>query len=137
MNILYPAFVMFALTMFVQLQLGRKRVAAIRAGRIDVAYFKAYRGREEPEDLRIYSRHLINLYEAPVLFYVIVIIAFITNQAGAAPVALAWAYVGLRIVHSYVHLGSNKVLLRFRLFLASLVVLTILWALVLIGMLLN
>jgi len=128
---------MFALTLFVQLQLGRKRVAAVRSGQIEAGYFKAYQGQEEPADLRIYSRHLINLYEAPVLFYAIVIIAFVTNQSGTAPVILAWTFTALRVAHSYVHLGSNRLLLRFRLFLASLLVLTALWALVLIGMLLS
>ncbi|MBT8084178.1 MAG: hypothetical protein HKN35_01300 [Woeseia sp.] len=137
MNVLYPVFVMFALTFFVQIQLGMKRVAAVSGGRIDPKYYRAYQGADEPEDLQIYSRHLINLYEAPVLFYVIVIIASVTGQAGTLPILLAWLYSLLRLAHSYVHLGSNKVLLRFRLFLASLLVLAALWGTVLIGMLMR
>lgn len=137
MDILYPAFVLFALTMIVQFILGMKRVAAVRDGRVNPQFFKTYQGDEEPADLHVYSRHLINLYEAPVLFYAIVIIASISNQAGLVPLVLAWLYVVLRLVHSYVHLGSNKVLLRFRLFLTSLLVLTALWAVVLIGLLLR
>lgn len=137
MNILYPAFVMFALTAFVQVRLGMKRTAAVRSGRVNPKYYRTYQGGEEPEDLQVYSRHLLNLYEAPVLFYTILIIASITGQAGTVPVLLAWAYALARLAHSYVHLGSNKVLLRFRLFLVSLLILAALWSVVFIGMLIR
>jgi len=127
MNILYPALVMFALTMVVQFRLGVLRFAAIKNGEIDPRFYKTYQGMEEPERLRVHTRHLVNLYEAPVLFYAIVIIAVATEQSGWLPQLLAWLYVALRIVHSFVHLGSNKVLLRFRLFVLSLAVLIAMW----------
>lgn len=135
MNVLYPAFALFALTMFVQVRLGLMRRAAVRDGTMDPRFFRSYRGYDEPENLRVWSRHLVNLYEAPVLFYTVVVIAYVTGQAGLLPTALAWGYVALRYAHSAVHLGSNKVLNRFRLFLASLVVLASLWISVLVGML--
>lgn len=137
MNILYPAFALFALTMFVQFRLGALRVTAIKKGEIDAGFFRSYSGSPEPDQLRIHSRHLINLYEAPVLFYAISIIAFITGNYGTIPVVLAWLYVLIRYLHSYVHLTSNRVLLRFRLFLTSLAVLITLWVAVLTGMLLR
>ncbi|MDZ7644550.1 MAG: MAPEG family protein [Woeseiaceae bacterium] len=84
-----------------------------------------------------HSRHLVNLYEAPTLFYVIVVIAFVTGQSGLLPAILAWAYVALRCAHSYVHLTSNTVRRRFRLFLASLVILVTLWFTVFVGILLT
>jgi hypothetical protein len=137
MNVLLPAFAMFALTMFVQFRLGALRFAAVRNGEIDPRFFKTYQGNAEPEKLRIHSRHLVNLYEAPVLFYAIVIMAFVTQQSGLLPVTLAWLYVALRIVHSCIHLSSNNVVLRFRGFLLSLVVLISLWSVVLAGILLR
>lgn len=137
MNILFPAFLMFALTMVVQFRLGALRFAAVRKGEIDPRFYKAYQGAEEPEKLRVHARHLVNLYEAPVLFYAIVIIAFATGQSGWLPQLLAWLYVALRIVHSFVHLGSNKVLLRFRLFATSLAILMALWISVFAGLLIN
>lgn len=136
MSIYYPAFVLFALTMFVQVRLGIMRRAAISNGEIDARFFRSYRGYDEPENLRIWSRHLVNLYEAPVLFYAIIVIAATSGQAGTVPLGLAWAYALLRLLHSYVHLGSNRVAMRFKLFLASLVILIALWLVVLLGMLL-
>lgn len=136
MAIYYPAFALFALTMFVQFRLGALRRVAVKNGEIDARFFKSYRGFEEPEQLRIWSRHLVNLYEAPVLFYVIVLIAATSGQAGSLPVALAWLYVALRFAHSYVHLSSNRIVHRFRLFVASLLALIALWVVVLLGMVL-
>jgi hypothetical protein len=48
-------------------------------------------------------------------------------------VALAWIYVALRFTHSYVHLTSNTILTRFRIFIMSMLVLMINWAVVLTG----
>ena len=134
MNILYPAFAMFALTAFCLFRLARLRFAAVRKGEIDPRFFRLYRDADEPDQLRVYSRHLANLFEAPVLFYVIVIIAFLTRQTGILPLVLAWAYVVLRYAHSYVHLTTNRVMTRFRLFALSWLVLALLWVVVFAGL---
>jgi hypothetical protein len=131
MQILYPAFAMIALTIFCMARLGMLRYAAVRSGEIDPRFFILYRGYEEPEKLAVYSRHVVNLYEAPLLFYVIILTAFVTGQMGGWVLGLAWAYVALRFIHSYVHLTSNVVLTRFRIFAVSLLILTALWAAVL------
>lgn len=133
MNILYPVFAMSGLTLFCMARLGYLRDKAIRAGEIDPRFFSLYRGFEEPEKLAVYSRHVVNHFETPVLFYVVSLVAWITGQAGTGVISLAWAYVALRFVHSYVHLSHNIVILRFRVFVVSVVVLTVLWATVLTG----
>lgn len=137
MNILYPLFAMFVLTAFCLFRLAGLRVAAVRRGEVDPRFFRLYREGSEPDLLRVHSRHLQNLFEAPVLFYAIVIIAFVTQQAGTLVLVLAWAYVAFRYAHSYVHLTSNKVLPRFRLFAASWLVLVVLWVAVFAGILLR
>ncbi|MEX2122678.1 MAG: MAPEG family protein [Woeseia sp.] len=133
MNVLYPVFAMFALTAFCLFRLASLRFAAVRRGEIDPRFFKLYRNAEEPDKLRVYSRHLSNLFEAPVLFYVIAILAFSTQQTGLLPLCLAWAYVVLRYAHSYVHLTSNHILTRFRLFALSWLVLAVLWLVIFAG----
>ena len=42
-------------------------------------------------------------------------------------VTLAWIYVALRLVHSLVHVTSNRIILRLLFFAASNVVLLTLW----------
>ncbi len=131
MQILYPSFVMMALTIFCMVRLGLLRWAAVNRGEVDPRFFSLYRGYEEPEKLAAYSRHVVNLFEAPLLFYVIIMTAFITGQSGIWLLGLAWAYVGLRFFHSYVHLTSNVVLIRFRIFVVSMLTLSVLWVIVL------
>ena len=131
MNVLYPVFAMMALTIFCMVRLGLLRWVAVRRGEIDPRYFSLFRGYEEPEKLAAYSRHVVNLFEAPLLFYIIVLVAFATGQSGKWLVGLAWVYVGLRFLHSYVHLTSNVVLIRFRIFVFSMLTLSALWAIVL------
>lgn len=131
MQILYPSFVMMALTMFCMVRLGLLRWAAVSRGEVDPRFFSLFRGYEEPEKLAAYSRHVVNLFEAPLLFYVIILTAFVTGQSGNWLLGLAWAYVGLRFFHSYVHLTSNIVLIRFRIFVVSMLTLSVLWIIVL------
>lgn len=135
MNILFPVFAMMALTMACIVRLGQLRAAAVRTGEIDPRFFSLYRGFEEPDGLAACSRHVINHFETPVLFYVICLSAVIADQAGTLAIALAWAYVVLRAAHSYVHLTNNNVRARFRIFLVSIGVLAALWLTVLAGLL--
>jgi hypothetical protein len=133
MNILYPVFALMLLTLGVAVRMGLARHRAVRRGEVDPAYYELYQG-VEPREARLLSRHFSNLLETPLLFYVACIIAFVTGQDGMLPVSLAWAYVALRYLHSFVHLGSNIVLLRFRVFALSLLALALLLVVLLLGM---
>ena len=132
MNILYPVFAMFALTMVVGARMGYARYIAVAKKKVDPKYYEVYVG-EEPAELRKISRHYVNLLEAPTLFYAVCIIAHVTGQTGTLPVALAWVFVALRLLHSYIHLGSNVVLNRFRVFVLSVAVLAVLMVVVFLG----
>lgn len=132
MEILWPLFAMFALTVTVAVILVIKRFDAVAKKRIDPRYYKVYQGATEPEDVAVFTRHLSNLFEQPVLFYTVVLAAYATGQAGGAMVAVAWAYVVARYLHSAVHLLGNQVLWRVRVFTLSWIALTALW--VMLGM---
>lgn len=133
MNVLYPVFAMFVLTISVVMRLALLRFGAVKQGKVSPKYYEAYQG-EEPLHLRITSRHLSNLLEVPLLFYVGCLLAFVTHQSGVLVVALAWTYVALRVIHTLVHLGSNVVLWRFRVFALSIFVLVGLWLTLFIGL---
>jgi len=126
--ILYPLFAMFALVAMVLLRMRRMRFAAVRSGEVSIKYYRAYQEGDEPEALKVVSRHFVNLFEMPVLFYVGVIMTYITQSVSYWMVALAWMYVALRYVHSWVHLGSNDVRVRVTVYFASAGVLLLLWA---------
>jgi hypothetical protein len=133
MNVLYPVFTMMALTFFCLVRLGYLRSKAVKSGEVDFRFYRLYRGYEEPEKLAAYSRHVIHHFETPILFYVLCVIAFVTGQTGLLVIGLAWTYVALRFIHSYVHLTSNVVVVRFRLFVLSMLMMGLLWAVVLTG----
>ncbi|MBU6166684.1 MAG: MAPEG family protein [Alphaproteobacteria bacterium] len=62
-----------------------------------------------------------HLMEQPTIFYATALALALLGEAGSLAVILAWAYAGLRVVHSLVQILSNRVLVRFAVFaLASL-----------------
>ena len=61
------------------------------------------------------------------LFYVALVLAAMTGQVNATTIALAWAFVLLRIVHSAIHCTYNKVMHRFYAYVAGGMVLWLLW----------
>ena len=132
MNVLYPVFALLALTLVVAARMGYARYRAVNRKEVDGRYYVAYQG-EEPERLRVISRHFSNLLETPPLFYIACIIAFVTGQQGVVVMSLAWAYVGLRLVHSFIHLGPNIVIIRFQVFVLSILVLAALLVVLFLG----
>ena len=74
------------------------------------------------------SNNLRNLFEMPVLFYLAVTLTLVLLIQDTLLIALSWAYVVLRVVHSYIHCTYNNVLHRFTIYVASCVVLFLIWA---------
>ena len=126
-RILYPSFAMFVLVAFVLVKMARLRVGAVGRREMDVRFYKTYQEGEEPEHIRVVTRHFINQFEVPMLFHVIVILTYVTHHVSWWTIGCAWAYVAARYAHTYVHLGSNDVLLRFRVYFAGNLVLAVLW----------
>ena len=57
-----------------------------------------------------------HLFEQPVAFYAVILSIALINSFDSLMVQLAWAYVLIRIIHSFVQLTINIVLIRFFLF---------------------
>lgn len=114
-------------TMVVLFLTGLRRVGAVRARRVPRTAFRYGESAEVPDDVRVWNRHLMNLLEMPLLFYVAALAFYVTRQVTAGVVALAWAYVALRLLHSFVHLTSNRIIVRLLIFAAGNVVLLAQW----------
>ncbi|NNF16176.1 MAG: hypothetical protein HKN70_05480 [Gammaproteobacteria bacterium] len=132
MNILIPALILGIYTLLFLFYMGLTRRKAVQTGEMDPRYYRTYTGGEEPERLRILSRHFSNLLEVPVLFYAVVVMIYAAGASSALFVGLAWLYVALRFVHAYIHLSSNFILHRFLVFGISALVLLLMWVLLLI-----
>ena len=71
-----------------------------------------------------------NLFEVPVLFFAAGCVLLATARTGTAELALAWAFVVLRALHSVIHIGYNRVLHRFAAYALSTLCVFALWALI-------
>lgn len=73
------------------------------------------------------SDNFRNLFELPVLFYAGVLLAAHIGMSDMVSPALAWAFVGLRAVHSAVHCTFNHVMTRFVVYALATLALVALW----------
>jgi hypothetical protein len=118
-SILYPMFALAAWTGWVLLLVPLQLIRATKRQVVSAA----------PPAVSRPNSNLMNLFEAPVLFYVVSLILYVSATASAQAIHLAWTYVALRVVHSAIHLTYNKDLHRFLVFAASNAVLVALWIL--------
>jgi hypothetical protein len=120
---LEPVIALITWTLIVWIWMYALRIPAMNAAQIDPDDAKhpgSLNGL--PSNVRAVADNYNHLHEQPTIFYAL---AFYTQLAGTADVLnvqLAWAYVGLRVVHSLVQNTANKVMIRFTVFsLSSLV----------------
>lgn len=130
--ILFPIFGMFVLTSLVLLKLAFLRFNAVKNKTVSTQFFKTGQGAGETPAMYSTSRNFVNLFEMPVLFYVVCLLFYVTSRFDNMDVApnfvyLAWTYVGLRVIHSAIHVTFNNVNTRFGAYALSQVVLLILW----------
>lgn len=64
----------------------------------------------------------------PVLFYTLCALALAMHVESAWLAAGCWLYVLLRSLHSAIHCTTNRVVYRFAAFVASAVLLALLWS---------
>src|SRR5262244_3093062 len=76
-----------------------------------------------PPRVRWKADNYNHLMEQPTLFYAVAITLALIGEGAGLNAALAWLYVGLRIVHSLVQAIVNIIPLRFAIFMAASVVL--------------
>jgi hypothetical protein len=107
-------------------------IARFRAGargQVNAGDFRFGESARVPGAVSLPNRNFMNLLELPMLFYVVCLLLMMTAGASNLAVALAWAYVALRVVHSLIHLTYNHVIHRLAVFALSNTALVGLWLL--------
>jgi hypothetical protein len=126
-DLLAPAVVLVLWTIVMLIWTAGTRLPALKAAGIDMS--KAIGGRGQdlegvlPASVNWKSHNYAHLVEQPTLFYAIVGILAILGSISPFAVVLAWVYVALRIAHSLVQATTNRIALRFPLFLAATIAL--------------
>jgi len=121
-HIFWPVLAQVFLTLAIFIVLGARKARAVKAGQVNRQQ-AALDSRVWPEDVVKVSNNIANQFEVPVLFYVLCLVLYNINAAGTVAVVLAWLFVVSRYAHAYVHVGSNYVPVRMRLFMVGCVVL--------------
>jgi hypothetical protein len=78
------------------------------------------------KDTRL-SDNYNHLFELPVVFYVLCMLAIICQHVPNWLVAMAWGFVFSRVVHSLIQCTYNRVMHRFSVFFMGLLILIIMW----------
>lgn len=134
MPILAPVVALAAWTMIIWVWMYATRLPAMSRAKIDGAKLVGSTGgslRDQlvaaGEDRASWVADNYNhLLEQPVVFYAVTLMLAVVGGGGGINLTLAWAYVGLRVVHSLVQIFGNRVAVRFSVFaLASLVLITL------------
>jgi hypothetical protein len=113
-----PCVALVGLTALVWVKLYADRLGEMRARRIDP---------QELATTRAAADNFRNLFEVPVLFYLLCIALAVTGASTPAFVAAAWGYVVLRALHSLIHVTYNRVVHRFLVYVASTLLLFGMW----------
>lgn len=124
--LLYPVFVQIALTFALVFTMGAMRYGAIASGQVKPAAI-ALGQHAWPVRVQQVSNAYENQLASPVLFYAGIAFALITGSTSVLLVVLAWAWVGLRLLHALIHVTSNHLRSRFMAFAAGLLVLLGYW----------
>jgi hypothetical protein len=123
---LSPVFAQVALTFVLLFWMQILRLRAIRRGQVP-AHAVALREPNWPARLTQISNAYHNQLETPLLFYVLILLALITQTADSILFVLSWLFVGSRFLHAYIHLTSNRVPARAAVFLVGAIGLALMW----------
>jgi len=134
MHLFIACFIQFALTIVVLTIMFFTRIGDVKAGITDARFFKTYDfATEIPNKTKQLNRNVTNQFETPVLFFAVVALILAMGLAHQHLVVLAYAWVFLRVLHTFVHLTSNKLPYRMTTFILSLALLIALWVRTLIA----
>jgi hypothetical protein len=129
-TILLPLLSLVGWTFVVLFYSAYIRFRAGSRGQVTEQDFRVGESARVPPEVSVVNRNVVNLLEVPVLFYVVCIVYYVSGVAVYAFVSMAWTYVALRVLHSFIHLSYNKVMHRMVAFTASTFVLIWMWSVV-------
>lgn len=124
-EILGPVAALATWSMVMWVWMYATRIPAMQKLKIDAKNLVGTTGRALddalPAEVQWKAHNYNHLMEQPTVFYAVALALAIGGQGDGLNAQIAWAYAGLRIVHSLVQATINRVMLRFGVFvLASL-----------------
>lgn len=119
---LTPVLALVAWTMAMWLWMYATRIPAMQKAGInpqDAAHPGSVLAEKIPSNVRSIADNYNHLHEAPTVFYALMFYVAFTGGGDSLMTGLAWAYVGLRVLHSLIQATVNIVAARFAIFALS------------------
>jgi hypothetical protein len=113
---------MVALTFVVTMRLLYFAVKSVKKGEVHIKQYRIYDG-EFPPILNSVRQHYKNMFEMPILFYLLAVLLLIQGNTTNLDIIFAWGFVVFRILHSISRIPNRDVNLRFGLFAGSFLML--------------
>ncbi|MDZ7925329.1 MAG: MAPEG family protein [Marinagarivorans sp.] len=131
---IYPMFAMVVLTLIVGCTAFYVRVKSVKNGQLKPRDFALMNAEKNPESVIKTTRNFNNQFEVPVLFYVACLAFLATNITSPLGEILAWAFVGCRIAHAFIHITYNHLLHRVIAFWLAVFVVLAQWIVLLLSL---
>lgn len=123
MEILKPVVALMAWTMVMWLWMYATRIPAMSKAGVDAGKMQGGTGKDLdavlPANIQWKAHNYNHLHEAPTLFYAVSLLLAMIGEGDGLNLTIAWIYVALRVAHSLVQAISNRVVIRFGLFVLS------------------
>ena len=116
---LTPVLALIIWTLLIWVLMYARRLPAMKAMNIDADAAKSPDGKwkeEMPLSAQASAHNYNHLMEQPTIFYALMFYITLTAQMSSPIFYTAWAYVALRVVHSFIQVSMGKVVLRFAVF---------------------
>ena len=129
MEFILPLCVMAFLKIFLTFRLLSLAYSDIKKKNIKLSQFRLYEG-DFPDKLWSARYQFQNMFEVPILFYVLCLINMTIKNYNQIDIILAWGFVVFRVLHFFVRLKNQRNLNirpRTLTFVLSLIFLTIGW----------
>jgi hypothetical protein len=128
-----PVAALVGVTAVVWVKLYVDRLGEMRRNKIDAQSLASARAAGQLEKTSA-AENFRNLFEVPVLFYLLCVAIAVNGGSTPGFVAAAWTYVGLRALHSVIHVTYNRVVHRFLVYVASTLLLFAMWIAWVVGL---
>ena len=120
MTMLTPVLALIVWTLIIWFWMYATRIPAMQKGKIH-PQSAIHPGslNSLPIEARVVADNYNHLHEQPTIFYALAVYSHLVGVGDPLNVWLAWAYVGLRVAHSFAQIVLKKVMVRFYIFSAA------------------
>jgi hypothetical protein len=118
-TILTPVLALILWSLIVWVWMYATRIPAMQKAQINPQDAARTRTLNLPPNIMAISDNYNHLMEQPTIFYATAFYVYLSGAENTLNIVLAWAYVILRVIHSFIQNTGNIVMARFAVFSLS------------------